>query len=98
MTNEYKLVERNGKQEKWAEMIPIWVEMDRKSSQTVIKSKRVAIDKKQRNVRKWADKKQKIVLNQLAKDTRLNEVFKLVLSLSKVIPDIRQREIYVKGI
>ena len=63
--------------------------MDRKSSQMVIKSKPVATDKKQRNVRKWTDKKQKIVLNQLAKDTRLNEVFKLVLSLSKVIPDIR---------
>ena len=31
---------------------------------------------------------QKIALNQLAKDTRLNKVFKLVLRLSKAIPDI----------
>lgn len=63
--------------------------MDRKSSQMVMKSKPVTTDKKQRNLRKRTDKKRKIVLNQLAKDTRLNEVFKLVLSLSKVIPDIR---------
>ena len=55
----------------------------------VMKSKPVTTDKKQRNLRKRTDKKRKIVLNQLAKDTRLNEVFKLVLSLSKVIPDIR---------
>ena len=31
---------------------------------------------------------QKIVRNQLAKNTRLNKVFKLVSRLSKTIPDI----------
>ena len=31
---------------------------------------------------------QKTVLNQLAMDTRLNKVFKLVLKLSKAISDI----------
>ena len=41
---------------------------------------------------------QKTVLNQLAKDTRLNKVFKLLSRLSKAIPDISQREFYVKGI
>ena len=33
--------------------------MGRKSSQTVTKSKQIAIDKKQINVRKWADKNTK---------------------------------------
>ena len=33
--------------------------MGRKSLQTVTKSKQVAIDKKQMNVRKWADKDKK---------------------------------------
>ena len=33
--------------------------MGRKNSQTVTKSKQVAIDKKQMNVRKWADKNTK---------------------------------------
>ena len=31
---------------------------------------------------------QKILLNLLAKDTRLNKVFKLVLRLSKATPDL----------
>ena len=37
-------------------------------------------------------KKQKIVLNQLIKDTRLNKVFKLVLTLSRAILDIVRTE------
>ena len=41
--------------------------MVRKNSQTVMKSNQVAIDKKLMIVR--ADKNQKIVFNQLAKDT-----------------------------
>ena len=44
--------------------------MVRESSQAVMKLKQVAIDKKQMNIRKRAEKKnQDIVLNQLAKDT-----------------------------
>ena len=61
--------------------------MVRESSQAVMKLKQVAIDKKQMNIRKRAEKKI-IVLNQLAKDTRLNKVFKLILRLSKAILDI----------
>ena len=56
--------------------------------------KQVAIDKNQIDVRKGADKNdeqirvQKILQNPLAKDTPLNKTFKLVLRLSKVIPNI----------
>ena len=59
------------------------------SSQTVTKSKPVTFDEK----KKWFSgneqiKIQKIVLNQLAKHTHLNKFFKLVLRLSKAIPNI----------
>ena len=61
--------------------------MGRKSSKRVKKLKEAAFDKKLMNVRKWADKKGKTVrLNQLAKDTGLNKVFKLVSRPSKVHP------------
>ena len=43
-------------------------------------------------------KVQKIVLNQLAKDTRLNKVFQLVSRLSQAIPDIPLRGFYFNGI
>ena len=41
--------------------------------------KQVAINKKQMNVRKWAYKNKKIILNQFAKDTQLNTVLKSAL-------------------
>ena len=62
--------------------------MGRKSSQTIMKSKQVATDKKPMNVRNELIKKQQIVMNQLAKGIRLNKVFKLVLRLSKAIAEI----------
>ena len=44
--------------------------MGRKSSQTVVKPKQVAADKKKMSVRRWADKNIKnIILNQLGKGT-----------------------------
>ena len=67
MVNEWKLVEATGKQaeqtcSKWADMcrqVSKWADMCRKSSQAVTKSKEVAIEKKQMNVRKLADKSTK---------------------------------------
>ena len=40
---------------------------------------------------------QNIGLNQLAKNTQLNKVIKLVLMLSKAIPDIPEGKFYVQG-
>ena len=62
--------------------------MGKKSSQTVTKLKQVATDKKQMNVRKWADKTKILKKIQLAKHTQVNKVFKLVSRLSKAISDI----------
>ena len=49
LVNKYKQAETSGKR----------VKMGTKSSQTVTRSKQVAIDKKRMNVRKWADKNTK---------------------------------------
>ena len=62
--------------------------MGRKSSQTVMKLKQVAVDKKQRMSGNVQIKIQKIIMNQLAKDTLLNKVFKLVLRFLKAILEI----------
>ena len=73
-------------------MISQRAEKGRKSSKLVTKSKQVATDKKQINVRKWADKNTKNILNQLARDTQLNKVFRLVPGFQK------WSLIYFKGI
>ena len=62
--------------------------MGRKSSQKVTKSEKVALEKNS----KWMSqneqiKIQKIVLNQLAKVTGLNKLFRLLMH-SKAIPDV----------
>ena len=47
-------------------MISKQVKMDRKTLQTVTKSKQVAIDKKQMNIRNWADKNKKYCIESVS--------------------------------
>ena len=50
------------------------------------------------NARKRPDQNTKDCTDQVAKDTWLSKVFKLVSRLSNIIPDKPWREIHVKGI
>ena len=79
-------------------MIGERVKMGSKSLQTATKSKKLQLIRSKFMSGNELIKIQKIMLNQLAKDTRLNKVFKLVSRLLRAISDILYREFYVKGI